>query len=300
MAFITPVDENPLPRKPNEYEYRRGPMGDVYLVQKPGETDEEYAARRDAESQAVTDAKTAKAINWERIGIPNMYQTPTPAQVVEQAQKDEAGLPALPTAPMQRAEMKTKELDDLRDMLGEYEKKGNKMDWSPILALTDAWTGSNLAASYDRPMTKEERDKLVMGLKSRIFDAQAKMKQGQDDLSFKLKKWSEERQDKRRGQLVELEKARMYSGMNQDKDKQFSDRNRMSQTKGMMNMYKDTYAGMISARDGLEPDDPKVKAEIPILHSKAVRMADEVMKQRPDMTFDQAYDRVVQRITGGR
>ena len=61
-----------------------------------------------------------------------------------------------------------KSIKTLKDKLAEYEKKKSKVDLSPMLALTDSLTGSQLSRYYDRPMTEEERDQVVFQLKQAV------------------------------------------------------------------------------------------------------------------------------------
>lgn len=294
MARSRIIDEQSHPSRDRSSSYWGG---------MPAETEEEYVKRVEAEEQAIADHQRQQAINWEKVGIPNMYQTQPDQtdQVMNNAMNKAASQAQnLPQAPMQEVKMNTQELDDLRSMLKEYEKKGNKMDWSPLLALTDAWTGSNLAQSYDRPMTKTERDKLVMGLKSRIYDAQAQMKRGQDDLAFKLKKWSEERQDKLRGQNIELEKARLYSGANQGRNQGQEDRNQRQANDSLFRRYKDTYTNSLAQQLGLDADDPTVKARAPLAHNKAMTTARQLMAKNPGLDLETAYGAVVERMVVGQ
>jgi hypothetical protein len=70
------------------------------------------------------------------------------------------------------------ELKALREALQKYSEQEGKLDLTPLLALTDSWTGSRMAQSYDRPMNDEEREQLVMGLRSKIA-------QHEDDIVYK-------------------------------------------------------------------------------------------------------------------
>jgi hypothetical protein len=74
--------------------------------------------------------------------------------------------------------VENQELKALRDALAKYSGKEGQLDLTPLLALTDSWTGSRMAQAYDKPMTEEERDQLVMGLRSKIA-------QHEDDIAYK-------------------------------------------------------------------------------------------------------------------
>lgn len=67
-------------------------------------------------------------------------------------------------------------LKQLKDMIDKFEKGENKMDLSPLMALTDSWTGSQLVQGYKRPMGDEEREQIVMGLRTKLFQEEADIK----------------------------------------------------------------------------------------------------------------------------
>lgn len=67
-------------------------------------------------------------------------------------------------------------LNKLKELINSYEKKDRRMDLSPIVALVDTWTGSNLLKAYDAPLGDDEREKIVLGLKGKLFQHEADLK----------------------------------------------------------------------------------------------------------------------------
>jgi hypothetical protein len=58
---------------------------------------------------------------------------------------------------------------ELKALIKRIEGKKD-FDLTPLLALTDTWTGSNFTRSYDRPLNEDERDKVVASLKARVAE----------------------------------------------------------------------------------------------------------------------------------
>lgn len=74
-------------------------------------------------------------------------------------------------------------LDPIKALIKKYEEEPKKLDLSPLIALTDSWTGSNLKAGYDRPMNEEERDRTIMTLRQYVAKSEADQKYKQDYLA---------------------------------------------------------------------------------------------------------------------
>lgn len=72
----------------------------------------------------------------------------------------------------QRQEQGQVGLDELRQLAEQYQTVDDRMDLSPLLALTDSWTGSNLAPSYQRPMNEKQRLDNAMGLMGALQKAE--------------------------------------------------------------------------------------------------------------------------------
>ncbi len=104
-----------------------------------------------------------------------------------------------------------KSIDVLKKRLAQYEKKDSKIDWTPLLALTDSWTGSQLARNYDKPMDDEEREDVIFRFKTAIKEKEA-------DLSFKQSKIEEysanriqRREEKRLERKLRLDIAELHA-----------------------------------------------------------------------------------------
>jgi hypothetical protein len=54
--------------------------------------------------------------------------------------------------------MTTKDEDDLKKLLADYQGKKAKLDLSGLLSLADAWSGSNLVGAYKKPKSQDELD----------------------------------------------------------------------------------------------------------------------------------------------
>ncbi len=106
-------------------------------------------------------------------------------------------------------------MKELKGLIKRYEdKKSNKMDLSPLIALTDAWTGSQLLQGYDKPMGDEEREKTVMALKGKLYAQEADIKYKRDYMASQNRaeelrqKFREEEAEKNRDIKVQLANIR--------------------------------------------------------------------------------------------
>jgi hypothetical protein len=59
-------------------------------------------------------------------------------------------------------------ISSMEDSLKKYLARERKTDLSPLLALADSWSGSNLLKAYNRPETQEERDAKVLQIQNLI------------------------------------------------------------------------------------------------------------------------------------
>lgn len=60
-------------------------------------------------------------------------------------------------------------IDDMKTLIDAYEKRKRGIDFKPLAALTDAWTGSQLAHSIESPLTDEQHERIVLGLKEKLY-----------------------------------------------------------------------------------------------------------------------------------
>jgi hypothetical protein len=68
-------------------------------------------------------------------------------------------------------------LKELRGLIDQYSKRKGSMDLSPLAALTDTWTGSQFARSYEAPETQSDIDAKAIALKDRLADKELQDKQ---------------------------------------------------------------------------------------------------------------------------
>ena len=57
----------------------------------------------------------------------------------------------------ERINLQRQGIDSQREQVQQLGKSPQQLDLTPLMALTDAWTGSNFTKSYQRPETKQER-----------------------------------------------------------------------------------------------------------------------------------------------
>lgn len=117
--------------------------------------------------------------------------------------------PDLPEPVRQEMAVEDQASKNLKALIGQVKGK-KQLDLTPILALTDAWTGSNFAQSYDRPMNQEERDKLAMGLEMQL-------QTHEDNIEMKRQALAQRHEEK-----LENEKIRREALANQLKVAQIS------------------------------------------------------------------------------
>jgi len=67
------------------------------------------------------------------------------------------------------------DMKDMKELIKKYEG-GGQVDLSPLIALNDSWTGGNLMKGYTKPMTSDERDKIVIGLKQHLYEKEADLR----------------------------------------------------------------------------------------------------------------------------
>lgn len=95
-------------------------------------------------------------------------------------------------------------LKDLKGLIDKYEKGKKGLDWSPVIALVDTWTGSNLLPAYDKPLSDEEREKIVLTLRGKLAEQEG-------DLAYKREYMAEQRRqakDRMDAQASEKERDR--------------------------------------------------------------------------------------------
>ncbi len=107
--------------------------------------------------------------NWkkEREDIAKQQSKPKPGADISRT-----GTETDPTANMDD----DKDLNDMEKLIKDFEGKKRKINLSPLIALTDSWTGSRLQQGYDAPMSDEEREAITMKLKGDLYQQRADRK----------------------------------------------------------------------------------------------------------------------------
>jgi hypothetical protein len=68
-----------------------------------------------------------------------------------------------------------KSVDKLREYQGKLGAEEAKFDLTPLLRLSDQWTGSNMAQGYQAPETRAQKEARVMGVEQQIANQNAKI-----------------------------------------------------------------------------------------------------------------------------
>jgi hypothetical protein len=76
----------------------------------------------------------------------------------------------------------------LKGALDKYLARPTKMNLSPLIALVDSWTGSNLSAGYRPPESPEEKEAATLKVRQWQFDQAARAKESQAKLRQEAQK----------------------------------------------------------------------------------------------------------------
>jgi hypothetical protein len=68
----------------------------------------------------------------------------------------------------------------LKAMFDKMDGKKGEVDMTPLLALTDAWTGSHFAQSYDRPLTEKQIETMKMQMAEQMARRQSEIQYHKD------------------------------------------------------------------------------------------------------------------------
>lgn len=77
-------------------------------------------------------------------------------------------------------------LAQLRQMYDKLDQRKGKMDLTPLAALTDAWTGSHFAQSYDRPLTDKQVQQMKAQLAENIAARQSQIQYHRDLIGARI------------------------------------------------------------------------------------------------------------------
>lgn len=152
-------------------------------------------------------------------------------------------------------------MKDLGRLIDKYESgKDKKLDLSPLLALTDSWTGSNLLRAYDAPMGDEEREKTVLGLKAKFAEQKENLAykreymQSQKDLQKEAATARQE--DKNADRALRLQLANMTGQRQAAKAESTAANKDMSNKSTYLKQNKNAVSAIARKRYGTgDPDD---------------------------------------------
>lgn len=74
----------------------------------------------------------------------------------------------------------------LKSMFDKMDGKKGETDMTPLLALTDAWTGSHFAQSYDRPLTEKQIETMKMQMAEQMARRQADIQYHKDLIDSRI------------------------------------------------------------------------------------------------------------------
>lgn len=149
-------------------------------------------------------------------------------------------------------------IEDMQAQLEAYQNQNPQIDLSPLAGLVDSWTGSNIARAYNRPMTKEEKDKNVAIMQ----DALRKSRGAIADNELELLRAALGNQYKMKELTQNDELARiklMEAGTNRDI---VNDRRREKDAIEAENKYKKEYGDAIVGLGELSQGLQRAKASI--------------------------------------
>lgn len=65
------------------------------------------------------------------------------------------------------------DMKDLKEAIARYQKREGQLDLTPLMALTDAWTGSNFASSYKKPESGKDIQEKTLALKTKLAERES-------------------------------------------------------------------------------------------------------------------------------
>jgi hypothetical protein len=99
-------------------------------------------------------------------------------------------------------------LKDLEQQIQEYRNQPTQLDLTPLMALSDSWSGSKLAQAYRAPESAQEKMQRLVGLQNQLQQRRAELTRpelaafkAQND--FLRKSWENEQRDRRLERTIE-------------------------------------------------------------------------------------------------
>lgn len=198
-------------------------------------------------------------------------------------------------------------LKDLSKLIDKYEEgKDKKLDLSPILALTDSWTGSQLLRAYDAPMGDEEREKTVLGLRAKFaeqkenLDYKREYMQSQKDAQALAAKTRSEEKDADRDLRMQLAKL---SGQRQEAKAEVSAANKdISNKSKFLKENKSAVSAIAKKRFGSgDPEDKSHMLRVGPINDEIYDFGKHLEAEgqaKPGMGYNMALEFYLQNASG--
>ncbi len=215
------------------------------------------------------------------------------------ARGSETGPDETPSSPQQlagvssRGDLQSDRYKDLKDMISKMEAKKGQFNLKPLLALTDAWTGSRLASQYDTPESEEERQYKIAALKQGLSEKEAMDAYRQAKIAADLEEAKIRSSDKKAGRDLQEKIAKIYSSgrveaakAREDKPKE-PDLGKIGQT--MFSPAKPALRQIFTLNADLLPKGTDMEAALPTMHNLVMSDAKQKYKSGDYEDFRQAY-----------
>lgn len=131
------------------------------------------------------------------------------------------------------------ELGAMKDAVKDYENKKTGADLTPLMALIDSWTGSNLAANYERPMSDDERKATVFNLKTKLAQREQGMAKAKNDALIELQEKMSAGERQKINDQYEMAKYTLGQSRDLSKDERDKARDQFDRAYKMMRINLD-------------------------------------------------------------
>jgi len=140
------------------------------------------------------------------------------------------------------------------------------VDLTPLLALTDAWTGSNLAQTYRPKKTEADKTDEMRNIDYKIALKSEDLRQKDEQNAYLKQKLAVDRFQKKQDKEFEIRKIKLRHELKKDEDKgeQKPKFFKMMESKTYNPVVKNiAYQRALKENGSIAPDDPKVKLYVP-------------------------------------
>jgi hypothetical protein len=191
----------------------------------------------------------------------------------------------------------------LRDAIAEYQGRSKKMDLSPLLALTDAWTGSQLTRGYERPESDADRQAMVTKLKLAFANRKDSEIAQQDAVKQKIADREQREKDKQDEIAMHLKVANINASSRDGKNAEGAQKYNAAMSMKNFKLYAPQLQSIAKVRYGNpeNPDDKSYKAKVAVVHQDVQDLADQLVMDkgmRPDQAYLQATQYYMQKPNG--